>query len=256
MVISEIISKIEEFAPLDISKDLINKGDYDNSGFLVGDRNVEVDSVVVAVDVSNDAIDLALEKGCNLIITHHPFIYSPISSVTEDDYKGRLIRRLIQNGISVYSSHLPMDMTKNGIDDKFSSYFGGDLTSVMISENTYSYGKVRAIPKTKLYKIVEKLKNDFSSVRFFGEKDKEIACIATFCGKASGKDVRFAIDCDADVFISCDIDHQHLVELNENGISVIELNHGESEFFFFKRIFEELELNVDKYFCETDFRLV
>ncbi len=256
MIIKEIIKKIEEFAPLGISKDLISKGDYDNSGFLIGDRNVEADGAVVTIDVSNDAVDIALEKGCNLIISHHPFIYSPISSVTEDDYKGRLIRRLIQNGISVYSSHLPSDMTKGGIDDLFSEYFDGEVVSKMIDEETYSYGKIREIQPVSIEELIEKLKKDFSSVKYFNGEKTDISSVATFCGKASGRDVKFAINNNAELFVSCDIDHQHLVELKENGISVIELNHGESEFFFFKKIFENLDIGVDKYICESDFRLI
>ncbi len=256
MIIRDIVSKIEQYAPLDISYNLIAKGDYDNSGFLIGDKNVEADGVVVTVDVCNDAIDLALEKGCNLIISHHPFIYSPISSVTEDDYKGRLIRRLVQNGISVYSSHLPMDMTFGGIDDRFSEYFGETLLSKMIDEKSYSYGKVVSIEEKTVGELIKSLKKDFSSVRCFGDKEKTVSKIASFCGKASGSDVRFAIKEHADLFVSCDIDHQHLVELNENGISVIALNHGESEYYFFKRIFESLDLGVEKYYCKTDFRLI
>lgn len=256
MTINDVIEKIEQFAPLSISRELISKGSYDNSGFLIGDKNVEVDGAVIAIDLCNDAVDLALEEGCNLIITHHPFIYSPLSSVTEDDYKGRLVRRLIQNGISVYSSHLPSDMTKGGIDDLFAAEFKGTVKNKLLDEETYSYGKISEIKPKTLGELVEELKEKFSFVHFVGETDKTVSRVATFCGKASGKDVSFAIKEKADLFVSCDIDHQHIVELKECGISVIELLHGESEFYYFKKIYEKLDIGIKKYVCETDFRLI
>ena len=255
MRIKEIIETIEKFAPLEISKELIAHGDYDNSGFLVGDKNVETDGVVLAIDLSNDAVDLALEKGCNLVITHHPFIYAPVLSVTECDYKGRLARRLIQNGISLYSSHLPSDMCRGGIDDVFASLFNGSVEKKMLDEGNYSYGKLSKIPPETLGEIIKKQKKNFSFVHYLGDKNRRIEKVATFCGKASSKDVQFSIENGAELFVSCDVEHHHLVELSENGVAVLQLAHGESEFFCFKNVFEGIDLGVPKYICKTDFVL-
>ncbi|MBR2397898.1 MAG: Nif3-like dinuclear metal center hexameric protein, partial [Clostridia bacterium] len=93
MKIKDVLDKIEKFAPLEISQDIINNGGYDNSGLIIGDREEEITGIVLAIDLSNEALDLAMEKNANLIITHHPFIYAPVSTITEDNIKGKLILR-------------------------------------------------------------------------------------------------------------------------------------------------------------------
>ncbi|MBR2495957.1 MAG: Nif3-like dinuclear metal center hexameric protein [Clostridia bacterium] len=257
MKIKDVLDKIEKFAPLEISQDIINNGGYDNSGLIIGDREEEITGIVLAIDLSNEALDLAMEKNANLIITHHPFIYAPVSTITEDNIKGKLILRAIKQGVNVYSTHLCMDMTKGGIDDTVAVMLGINIESVFEKGEGYSYGKLGKIPFNTLQEFIDNAKSQFDYVHYLGNAKKDISTACSFCGQGTdGKTIAFAIENKVDVYVSCDIKHHEVFELYENGIAVVNLAHGESEFKAFVKIFEKLELEVPVSVCETDFKMI
>jgi len=126
MKIREIIEYINTFAS--------EKWQYswDNSGLQVGDMNSDVTGVLLCVDVLADVIDEAIEKGCNLIISHHPLLFSGVKRIT-DDYKSDIIRKLIKNDISVYSSHTSFDVSEYSMNRYIASELG--LTSLRYLDN-------------------------------------------------------------------------------------------------------------------------
>ena len=81
---------------LDAAVPFETQEDFDNSGLLVGSREQEVSGILFALDVTERVIDEALARGANLIVTHHPLMFSPVQRVTDDTYEGRLVRRLIR----------------------------------------------------------------------------------------------------------------------------------------------------------------
>lgn len=256
MIINEIIEKIEKVAPISISYECINEGEYDNSGLIVGSRNSVVKGVVVAIDISNEAIDLCLENNCNVIITHHPFIYYPIKNANSDNYKGRQLIRLLQNGISVYCCHLNMDTTFGGIDDTVAKFCGIDVEKASADYPTHSYGKVGKVKSQSLGEYVKFLIESFDYVHYLGEDDKEIKTVMSCCGQGtSDKTLQFAIANKVDAYISCDLRHHEIMELYENGIAAINLSHGESEYKAFKAIIEKLDFNTPTYYAKLDYKL-
>ena len=110
MLLSEIIQYLDsEFHPE-------YQEDYDNSGFLLGNPNDDCTGALVALDLTLAVIDEALAVGANLIVTHHPFIFSGIKRITPDYATGRSIITLIKNNIAVYAAHTNLDNLKNGIN--------------------------------------------------------------------------------------------------------------------------------------------
>ena len=87
----------------------------DNSGLLVGSAAGEVNTVLLALDLTQPVIDEAVSLGAQLIITHHPLMFTPVRSLTEDDYEGRLIRRLIRENISFIAAHTNLDQAPGGM---------------------------------------------------------------------------------------------------------------------------------------------
>ncbi|MEG1519458.1 MAG: Nif3-like dinuclear metal center hexameric protein [Clostridia bacterium] len=256
MKIDDIIDKIEEFAPLSVSEEAIANGEFDNSGFLVGDSTEELTGVVVCIDVCFEAVELAKKNKCNLILSHHPFIYQPIGSVTGNDFKGRLLKILIQNDIAVYSSHLCMDMTVGGIDDTIADMCGIKVEKVSEELSFGGYGKFGKVEKTDFKSYVAKIKKVFDTVGVAENRNK-VEKVVSFCGGGvSDTEVKFAIENGADVVISCDIPHHHTLELCENKINVIELSHGESELKALWKIIGSLNLETKLVLCQKDFRFI
>lgn len=132
----DIISIIDNMAPPYLASK------WDNVGLLVGDEDALISSVLVTLDVNNNVIDEAIEQGINLIITHHPFIFSPIKSVNVKNFKERMIHKIISNNINIFSAHTNLDAAQYGINDFLAQKLG--LSNVSVLEKTY---------ENKMYKI-------------------------------------------------------------------------------------------------------
>lgn len=88
-----------------------NAMDYDNVGLIAGNRDKVVSAIVVSLDLTGKAIELAKDCGANLIVTHHPIIFGGIKALTMDDYVGKTLVELVKSGISVISCHTNLDLT-------------------------------------------------------------------------------------------------------------------------------------------------
>lgn len=105
----EITDAIEEFAPLSLQES------WDNSGWQIGHRDEICRGALLCVDITPEIIHEAIEKGCNLIISHHPLIFKGVKQITDRDRVERCIALAIENRISVYSSHTATDCAPGGV---------------------------------------------------------------------------------------------------------------------------------------------
>lgn len=109
MTVKDIASIIEEFAPLGYQES------YDNAGLIIGYPSSEVTGVLVCVDVTPETIDEALEKEVNLIISHHPVIFSGLKRITGASFTEQTVIKAIENRIAIYSAHTNLDSVWNGV---------------------------------------------------------------------------------------------------------------------------------------------
>ena len=109
ITISQVISTIEAFAPLSLQED------YDNSGLQVGDKSVECTGALLCVDVTPVIVDEAIDKGCNLIISHHPLIFKGLKRLTGNTLVEQTVLKAIKAGIAIYSCHTSVDNAFNGV---------------------------------------------------------------------------------------------------------------------------------------------
>ncbi len=110
MTCNEIIEHIEAWAPKGIA------WDRDNVGLQVGSPKNKVKNILLCLDLTDEVIDDAIKKKCNLIISHHPLLFRPLKRLDfERDKNSKLVQKLIQNDISLYSFHTNLDFTKDGV---------------------------------------------------------------------------------------------------------------------------------------------
>ena len=95
----EIIDRIEEHFPKGLALE------WDNPGLLCGSRDKTVKKVMIALDCTDKVVDEAVEKGCDLVLTHHPLIFGSIKAVNDESFIGRRLIKLIKNDISLYAMH-------------------------------------------------------------------------------------------------------------------------------------------------------
>ncbi|GAA0104377.1 Nif3-like dinuclear metal center hexameric protein [Paraclostridium sordellii] len=154
MKLKSLIKQIEKKYPLNLAYD------WDNVGLLVGDYENEVKKIMVVLEANEEVVNEAIEKEIDLIITHHPFIFSKMKKVTTQDLKGKLIHKLIKNNISIYSMHTNFDIAFDGLNDYFVELL--NLKDAKILEKTNSevlYKLAVYVPKTHLDKVRSALGN-------------------------------------------------------------------------------------------------
>lgn len=101
--IREITAAIEEFAPLALQES------YDNAGLQVGDASLAATGALLCVDVTEEVVDEAIHKGCNLIIAHHPLLFRPLKRITGSNYIERIVIKALRNDIAIYAAHTNLD---------------------------------------------------------------------------------------------------------------------------------------------------
>ncbi len=140
MRISELIGYLEQKVPLS------QQEDYDNSGVQCGDVNDEISGILVAIDVTEPVVDEAINRGCNLIITHHPPLFKPIKSITPKYYVHRALIKAIRYGITIYSSHTSLDNDNEGVNIYWAKKMGLENISVIDPLERYFYKVITYIP--------------------------------------------------------------------------------------------------------------
>lgn len=149
MKIKEILSILEEMAPLAYAED------FDNVGLLVGNTETEATGVLVCHDALETVIEEAMSKNCNLVVCFHPILFSGIKKITGKNYVERAILKAIKNDISIYAVHTALDNHQNGVNKIFCDALDLVNTKVLIPKPNF-------IQKLVTYTIpenVEKLRN-------------------------------------------------------------------------------------------------
>ncbi|TDQ09549.1 Nif3-like dinuclear metal center hexameric protein [Pedobacter metabolipauper] len=125
MKLSLIIKSLEEFAPLNYQED------YDNSGLLIGEVAQEINAALVALDCTEEIVDEAIAKGCNLIITHHPIVFKGLKKITGKTYIERVVLKAIRHNIALYAIHTNLDHVQHGVNGVISERLGLKNTKIL-----------------------------------------------------------------------------------------------------------------------------
>lgn len=176
MKLRNLIDKIESKYPTNLAYS------WDNVGLLVGEYEKEVKKILVTLEANEKVVDEAIQKGVDLIITHHPFIFSKINRVNSGDLKGRLILKLIKNDISLYSMHTNFDIAKDGLNDYFMEIMGFENCEILEETTSEKLYKLAVyVPNTHVQIIRDVLgKNNAGFIGNYSHCTLNTAGIGTF----------------------------------------------------------------------------
>ena len=119
MKIREVVDALEHYAPLPLQEG------YDNAGLQVGlTEAVEMSGALLCLDVTEAVVEEAVQKGCNLIISHHPLIFRKLSRISDENYVQRTVRKAIKNDVTIVSMHTNMDAAAGGVNFKIAEKLG------------------------------------------------------------------------------------------------------------------------------------
>ncbi len=230
MKINNVLDILESWAPKEIAED------FDNVGLLIGDPSRALKNILVTLDATEDIVEEAIKKGCNLIISYHPIIFDGIKKISEQDYVQKTIVKSIENRISIYAIHTSIDNHPNGISYSLAKIFGLNKTSILIPKDkkignskigmgTIGHLKSKISEENFLDLVKKNIKNDF--IRHSKLTGKMISKVAVVAGSGS-----FAIDdClknNVDALITSDLKY-HKFFIENDKILLIDIGHFESE---------------------------
>lgn len=118
MIIKEIMDILEHWAPLAYQES------YDNGGLLIGNPSTEVSSALITLDCTEEVIQEAIDKKCQLVIAHHPIIFTGLKKLTGKNYVERTIIKAIKNDIVIYAIHTNLDNVSSGVNHKMGEKLG------------------------------------------------------------------------------------------------------------------------------------
>lgn len=147
MILSDLISHIEEVAPLSLQES------YDNAGLITGYPDMEINSALLSLDVTEEVIKEAIEKGCNLIISHHPLIFSGIRRLTGSTHIQRSIIKAIKSDIAIYAAHTNLDKVLGGVNSKIATKLQLQNTRILVPEKNHLFKLVTFVPKDHIENV-------------------------------------------------------------------------------------------------------
>ena len=255
--LNDLYSIIDQIAPFEISKKIIDEGGYDNSGIIIYDHE-KVENILFTLDLSFESLKRAKTLKCDTIITHHPAIYTPIKTI-DDQGQSAIIKQAIKQGVNVISAHLNLDFAVQGIDFYLAKSQGATDIKVLEKPNyARGYGSEFALKNTTLLDLVKALKTNLKTqkVTVYGNKNLIIDKVASFCGGGSSTAVSMVEKgfTDANVIVTSDMAHHQIKQLVESGKAIILLTHYASENYgfnqFYAQVLSQLTGKVNAYYFE------
>ncbi len=197
---------------------------FDNSGLLIGHPDNEVTGIHFALDVTNRVIDEAIAKGANLIVTHHPMMFSPIKRLVETGHEARLLCRLIREGISLISAHTNLDQAIGGCNDVLAQTIG--LTDIQ-GEGFVRVGSLpRPMAACELAAHIGGVLGDV--VRVMGDPSATITKVG-MCSGSGADEWPAAAAMGAQAFLTGEVKHHIALEAADAGVVMLEAGHHATE---------------------------
>ena len=153
MTVKSICELIEEVAPLALQES------YDNAGLLVGNSQMEVTSVLVCIDITEEVIEEAIQKNCNLIISHHPLIFSSLKRLTGQNEVQRCVAKAIKNDIAIYAAHTNLDNVLEGVNGKIAEKIGLVNPRILQPKQNALLKLITYVPRLHSYSVRQALFN-------------------------------------------------------------------------------------------------
>lgn len=201
-----------ELAPLELQMG------FDNSGFQLGRKSVQVQRALLSLDVTDEVVDEAIKLGAQLIVSHHPLIFTPLKSIQDEK-----LLKLIENQIAVISMHTNLDIAEGGVNDVLINLLGAKANGALDAEGC---GRVGNLPQVQQFDDFLCLCKDVlenNGLRYYsaGKPVKRLAVM----GGSGGDAVEAAFEKGCDTYVTADIKYHQFIEAKELGINLIDADH-------------------------------
>jgi len=237
--VKSIINIIEDFAPL--------RTDYgcDNSGLLFGGKDWEVKGVLITLDLMPETVSEAIKNNCNLIVVHHPPIFTPINAFNISLPTHNAFCNAIKHDIAIYSAHLNVDFAEKGLNYRLMKTLGGENIAPVDGDSFNGLKATLKAPMSlKNFALHCKAVLKDETLTYLGDDNKIIKSFTAINGGgASESAVLASKNAGADVFLSADFKYHLLLLAKGINCAIINFGHYHSEIAFIDLIHEVLVKN-------------
>jgi dinuclear metal center YbgI/SA1388 family protein len=232
MQISQLIRFLNEIAPEQFQES------YDNAGLITGHPDMEVKGVLVALDCIETIVDEAIHLGCNVIVAHHPIVFSGMKRFNGSNYVERTIIKAIKNDIAIYAIHTNLDnVFVSGVNTKIAEKLTLQNIEILAPKPDLIYGDhqvgagmsgyLPSAMKPQDFFAFVKDKMELTTFKHTAVCKNSISKVA-FCGGSGGFLLNASKRANADVFITSDYKYHEFFDANDE-IIIIDIGHFESE---------------------------
>lgn len=227
--VGEILTFLETLAPRAM------KMDWDNVGLLCGGRNRPVTKILVALDPFEGVCREAAQWGAELIVTHHPLIFSPLKSVTDETSIGRAVQLLCAHGISAINAHTNLDCAPGGVNDCLALALGLQAVQVIAPSGVDALGRewgllrqgvVETQPLSEFLAHVKSALN-CEGLRYV-DGGKPVHRVAVG-GGACASELMDAVSAGCDTFVTADVKYNQFWDAHDLGLNLIDAGHFPTE---------------------------
>ncbi len=238
----KLVEIIEGFCPSETAEA------WDNCGFQLdlGGALKEIRKVLVSLEVTEAVIDEAIELGADLILTHHPLLFSGVKKIEEEDVTGNYLIRLIREGISVYSCHTSFDKLPGGNNDYLG--FMLDLENIRPFARDNGFCRKGRPPFSATFAELigaasEALSMEKRYFRWTGDLTKTIETVG-WCTGAGSEFIKAAWEDGCDLYITGDLKYHEAQMAKEMGLCVLDIGHYGSEKIFAENMADMLREHI------------
>lgn len=221
--VKELLEDLNKSFPLSLASE------WDNSGIQVGNMQDEVKGIYVALDPTSEVINAAIKDGCNVLLTHHPLLFNQPKQVTNENYIGRRVLKLLNNRVSCISMHTNFDVAVMG--PLVAERFPYKSVDALDEEGIGTIGVLSAPMQLKALANHTKTVFGLPFVNYYGNPGLTINKVAIVPGSGHD-DIDIAKAKGADVLITGDISHHQGLDALEKGLCVIDAGHYGLEYVF------------------------
>lgn len=218
MTVQDIYDFLNQYCPFELAEE------WDNPGLNVGNAGRPVSKVLLALDLTLEVIEAAKEMGADLIITHHPVIFEPLSNLNDTTVEGARVLALAQSGLAHIACHTNLDAAQGGVNDVLAACCG--LTEV---QPVAGLGRM-GLTHTTLPQLAQQLKKALPAQSCVGvccnPKVEKVAVI----GGSGGSLLQEVAAAGCDTLVTGEAKYSQLLNARELGVNVLVLGHYETEY--------------------------
>lgn len=236
--VKQILDIVDDIAPFALAEA------WDNVGVLCGRADMEVKRVLCALDMSEHVIDEALDKGANLIVTHHPILFSGRKNLSEDDAEGRMLCKLVRARIAHIAAHTNYDLAAGGVNDCLARAL--KLKNVnAIEHDAQALVRIGDIDETTLGDFAQFAQTALGDVvRVCGDKRKLIKRVAV-CSGSGGEYAHIALNARADVYLTGEMRYHDQLNMCAEGLATLTCGHAATERIAINPLAEGLQTRIN-----------